>query len=323
MRPAGAAGERPAGYGVGWICGDAQDYDRAYCVDRVQLFAFLRATQPETAEALDLKNDSPTRRQFLARLQGQVSKRGTIDVLRKGVKHGPHHIDAFYGTPSAENLKAQELYRLNRFSVTRQLRYSQDETALALDLGLFINGLPIATFELKNSLTKQTVDDAVEQYKRDRNPRERLFELGRCLAHFAVDEHEVKFCTQLRGKASWFLPFNRGWNDGAGNPPNPNGLKTDYLWRQVLTRDSLTNIIENYAQIVESRDPKTGSKKRTQIWPRHPPAGSGAKTAGRRVGERRGHDLPDPALGGQREVELDCLAGAPADQAGAGGGNGL
>ena len=262
-------GERPASYGVGWISGDPQDYDRGYCVDLVQLAAFLRATQPEVAEGLDLGNDSPTRRSFLARLQGQISKRGTIDVIRKGIKHGPHSIDVFYGTPSAENLKAQELYRLNRFSVTRQLRYSQDQTALSLDLCLFINGLPIATFELKNSLTKQTVDDAVEQYKRDRNPRERLFELGRCLAHFAVDEHEVKFCTQLRGKASWFLPFNRGWNDGAGNPPNPNGLKTDYLWRQVLTRESLTNIIENYAQIVESRDQKTGSKKRTQIWPRY------------------------------------------------------
>ena len=90
------------------------------------LAAFLRATQPEVAEALDLGNDSPTRRQFLARLQGQISKRGTIDVIRRGVKHGPHDIDVFYGTPSAENLKAQELYRLNRFSVTRQLRYSQD-----------------------------------------------------------------------------------------------------------------------------------------------------------------------------------------------------
>ena len=262
-------GERPASYGAGWICGDLEDYDRGYCVDLVQLSAFLRATQPKVAEALDLGNDSPSRRQFLARLQGQISKRGTIDVIRRGVKRGPHNIDVFYGTPSAENEKAQARYRLNRFSVTRQLRYSQDQTALSLDLCLFINGLPIATFELKNSLTKQTVDDAVEQYKRDRDPRERLFELGRCLAHFAVDEHEVKFCTQLRGKASWFLPFNRGWNDGAGNPPNPNGLKTDYLWRQVLTRDSLTNIIENYAQIVESRDQKTGSKKRTQIWPRY------------------------------------------------------
>ena len=141
--------------------------------------------------------------------------------------------------------------------------------SLPLTSCLFINGLPVATFELKNSLTKQTVDDAVEQYKRDRHPSEKLFELGRCLVHFAVDDHEVKFCTHLKGKASWFLPFNRGWNDGAGNPPNPNGLKTDYLWKQVLTRDGLTNIIENYAQIVEKRDDKTGRKKREQIWPRY------------------------------------------------------
>ena len=127
----------------------------------------------------------------------------------------------------------------------------------------------MATFELKNSLTKQTVDDAVEQYKRDRNPRERLFELGRCLAHFAVDDHEVRFCTKLAGKASWFLPFNKGWNDGAGNPPNPNGLKTDYLWKQVLTRESLTNIFENYAQVVTSKEEKTGRTRRDQLWPRY------------------------------------------------------
>ena len=127
----------------------------------------------------------------------------------------------------------------------------------------------VATFELKNSLTKQTVDDAVEQYKRDRHPSEKLFELGRCLVHFAVDDHEVRFCTHLKGKASWFLPFNRGWDDGAGNPPNPNGLKTDYLWKQVLTRDGLTDIIENYAQVVETRDDKTGRKRREQIWPRY------------------------------------------------------
>ena len=91
------------------------------------------------------------------------------------------------------------------------------------------------------------MDDAAWQYKTDRNPREKLFELGHCVAHFAVDEGEVRFCTHLKGKASWFLPFNRGWNDGAGNPPNPNGIKTDYLWREVLTRESLTNILENYA----------------------------------------------------------------------------
>ena len=153
-------------------------------------------------------------------------------------------------------------------SVTRQLRYSRDETQRALDLGLFINGLPIATFELKNSLTKQTAEDAVEQYKRDRDPREKLFEFGRCIVHFAVDDHEVRFCTHLKGKGSWFLPFNQGWNDGAGNPPNPNGIKTDYLWKRFLTPEGLTDIIENYAQVVEEKNEKTGKKKAVQIWPR-------------------------------------------------------
>ena len=267
--PAGAAHERPPTYGAGWACGDPRDYDREYCVDLAQLSAFLHTTQPDAAKPLDLNQDSPTRRKFLARLQAQITKRGTIDVLRNGIKHGPHQVDLLYGTPSPGNQKARILHRQNRFSVTRQLRYSHDEAQLALDLCLFINGLPVATFELKNSLTKQTVEDAVEQYKRDRNPREKLFELGRCLAHFAVDDHEVWFCTHLRGKSSWFLPFNRGWDDGAGNPPNPNGLKTDYLWKHVLTREGLTDIIENYAQIVETQDPKTRRKKREQIWPRY------------------------------------------------------
>ena len=130
----------------------------------------------------------------------------------------------------------------------------------------------------------------MEQYRKDRNPREKLFEFGRCVAHFAVDENEVHFCTHLKGRASWFLPFNRGWNDGAGNPPNPNGLRSDYLWRQVLTRRSLTNILENYAQVVESKDARTGKKRRVQIWPRYHQidavrellADAGARGAGKR-----------------------------------------
>ena len=254
---------------MGWSAGNWPDYDRKYCVDLVQLAAFLRATQPETADALTLDEDSPARRTFLLRLQGEITKRGIIDVLRRGIRHNAHDIALFFGIPSAGNEQAKERFALNRFTVTRQFRYSRDETQRALDIGLFINGLPVITFELKNNLTKQTVGDAVEQYRKDRNPREPLFELGRCIAHFAVDETEVRFCTHLQGKASWFLPFNRGWNDGAGNPPNPNGLKTDYLWREVLTRTSLTNIIENYAQRVEVKDDKTGRRKRVQIWPRH------------------------------------------------------
>ena len=267
---AGTVAEPAAGYGgVGWNCGNPHDYDREHCVDLVQLSTFLRTTQPEAADSLGLSEDAPARRKFLARLQGEISKRGTIDVLRHGIKHGAYDLDLFYGTPSAGNEKAEEHFAQNRFTVTRQLRYSRDETQRALDIGLFLNGLPVFTFELKNSLTKQTVSDAVWQYKKDRNPREKLFEFGRCVVHFAVDESEVCFCTHLQGKASWFLPFNRGWNDGAGNPPNPSGIKTNYLWREVLTRGSLTDILENYAQVVDSKDEKTGRKKRTQIWPRH------------------------------------------------------
>ena len=156
--PAGERVAEPAAPygGAGYVCGDPADYDREYCVDLAYLSAFLRATQPEAAEALDLSNDSPARRKFLARLQGEISKRGAIDVLRHGIKHGPHHIDLFYGTPSPGNPAAAERFAANRFSVTRQLRYSRDETQRALDLCLFVNGLPVATFELKNSLTKQT-----------------------------------------------------------------------------------------------------------------------------------------------------------------------
>ena len=269
--PSGATvREPPPGYGgVGWSPGNHHDYDRGYCVDVVQLSAFLDTTQPDSAPALRLDEDCPTRRKFLTRLQGEINRRGTIDVLRNGVRHGPHHLDLFYVTPSARNEAAQRRFEQNRFTVTRQLRYSRDETQRSLDIGLFINGLPVFTFELKNRLTKQTVGDAIWQYRRDRNPREPLFRLGRCVAHFAVDENEVHFCTHLRGKASWFLPFNRGWNQGAGNPPNPDGLKTEYLWRDILTRESVSNILENYAQVIASRTAKTDKRKRVQIWPRY------------------------------------------------------
>ena len=264
----GGVSEHPATYGAGWVGGNPRDYNREYCVDPAQLSFFLRVTQPEIFESFDPIRDSPAQRKFLARLQGEINRRGTIDVLRKGLKHGPHHIDLFYGTPTPGNEKARILYDQNRFSVTRQLRYSRDETHLALDLGLFLNGLPVVTFELKNSLTKQSVEDAVQQYKRDRDPRETLFGFGRGVAHFAVDDQEVRFCTHLQGNNSWFLPFNQGWNNGTGNPPNPNGLKTDYLWKRILTREGLSDILENYAQIIETRDEKSGSKRRVQIWPR-------------------------------------------------------
>ncbi|MCF6156836.1 MAG: type I restriction endonuclease subunit R [Candidatus Brocadia sp.] len=252
----------------GYQRGTNEDYDREHAIDLVKLLAFLKDTQPKAIEALGLEVDGPRRQQFLGRLQGEVAKRGVIDVLRNGIKHGHVSIELFYGTPTPGNTKAEGLFKANIFSVTRQLHYSKHETPLALDLATFINGLPIATFELKNKLTMQTVADAVQQYKRDRDPRELLFQFGRCMVHFAIDDHEVRMCTHLKGKSSWFLPFNKGWNDGAGNPQNPDGLQTDYLWKQILTKNSLSNIIENYAQIIEEKDDK-GRKKRKQIFPRY------------------------------------------------------
>jgi type I restriction enzyme, R subunit len=270
----GIVAEARAPYGgTGYIAGSAKDFDRAHALDVPQLFNFLRATQPNAFKKLAMADAGDpkdiNRLKFLARLSSEIGKRGVVDMLRKGVDHGPVHFDLFYGTPSEGNAKAAALHAQNRFSITRQLAYSTDETRRALDLCLFINGLPIVTFELKNSLTKQTVEDAVEQYRRDRDPRERLFEFGRCVVHFAVDDSEVRMCTELKAKGSWFLPFNKGYNDGAGNPPNPHGLKTDYLWKEVLTPARLTDILENYAQIVEEKNSKTSKKKRKQVFPRY------------------------------------------------------
>lgn len=171
--------------GNGWLAGNPKDFDRAYALDVPQLCRFLEGAQPDVFKKLMVSDWSDkadmNRLKFLARLSNEIGKRGVIDVLRKGVEHGALHFDLFYGTPSPGNAKAAALFAKNRFSVTRQLRYSLDEQRRALDLCLFINGLPIATFELKNSLTKQTVEDAVEQYRRDRDPREKLFEFGRCV----------------------------------------------------------------------------------------------------------------------------------------------
>ncbi len=249
--------------------GTNADYNKEYAVDETRLFRFLENTQPESMEMLGIFKSEQKKRQFLNRLQGELSKRGIIDVLRNGIKMYPANLIMFYLSPTDNNERAKLLYEKNIFSVTRQLKYSPFATKLALDLCIFINGLPVITFELKNQLTKQNTDDAVEQYKTDRDPKEQLFSFKRCMVHFAVDDARVKFCTKLAGKESWFLPFDQGYKDGAGNPPNPDGIMTDYLWKSILTKEKLTNIIENYAQVVEEVDPETKKKTVRQIFPRY------------------------------------------------------
>ena len=252
----------------GYVQGKPTDYNRDVALDVVQLLAFLQATQSDAVEMLELAADGIKRTQFLHRLQGEITKRGVVDVLRKGVSHGEGLVDLYKLLPTPGNAATAEAFGKNIFSVTRQVRYSND-SGNELDLVIFINGLPVLTFELKNSLTKQTLADAIVQYQTTRSPQELLFQLGRCVAHIAVDDAEASFCTELNGKASWFLPFNQGWNSGAGNPPNPEGMKTDYLWKYVLARESLANIIESYAQVVEEADVNGKKrKKRKQIFPR-------------------------------------------------------
>lgn len=253
----------------GYEEGSNADYNKEYAVDETRLFRFLQDTQTKEMDKLGVFISDTKKRQFLNRLSGEIAKRGIIDVLRNGVKVYPADLIMFYLTPTENNEQARIMYEKNIFSVTRQLRYSQDAGKLALDVCLFINGLPVITMELKNQLTKQNTENAVRQYKEDRDFHDLLFSFKRCMVHFAVDDATIQFCTKLAGKDSWFLPFNKGYNDGAGNPPNLNGLMTDYLWKDILTKRKLSRIIENYAQVVEEADEDTKKKSVKQIWPRY------------------------------------------------------
>ena len=253
----------------GYEQGKPADYNREYAIDEGRLLRFLEATQPEQVQMLGVRDSERERAKFFDRLRSEIGKRGIIDVLRKGINAYPASLVMFYVTPSDRNLRAQELFTSNIFSVIQQVQYSSNNSKLALDLVLFINGLPIITCELKNQLTKQSVEDAVYQYQHDRDPKELLLQFSRCLVHFAVDDARIRFCTKLEGKKSWFLPFDKGHNDGAGNPPNPQGIMTDYLWKEVLTKEELANIIENYAQLIADKDSGSGRVHRSQVFPRY------------------------------------------------------
>ncbi len=249
--------------------GSNADYNKEYAIDETRLLRFLRDTQPTEVAKLGVDVSETKKRQFLNRLSIEITKRGIIDVLRNGVKVYPADLIMFYLTPTENNTKQREMYEKNIFSVTRQLRYASDRAKLALDLCIFINGLPVITLELKNSLTGQCTADAVQQYKNDREPKDILFSFKRCMVHFAVDDRTVEFCTKLAKEDSWFLPFNKGYHDGAGNPPNSDGIMTDYLWKDILTKAKLSRIIENYAQVIVEEDEETKKKNVKQVFPRY------------------------------------------------------
>ena len=249
------------------------DYDRRLCLIPTDVLDFLLATQPKEWAKLKQHHGTDVKRRFLGRLSREIARRGALDVLRNGVKDsGCKFRFAYFRPASGLNEELQRLHGANLFAVVRQLRFSE-KTDQSLDLALFLNGIPIFTAELKNPLNGQDVEDAIRQYRNDRDPREPLFAYGRCLAHFAVDPEQVFVATQLVGPRTRFLPFNRGRLGGAGNPavpPTQPGFPTDYLWERIWARDSVLDLVRQFIHEVEAEDDrgrKTG--KRFLIFPRY------------------------------------------------------
>lgn len=252
----------------GYEEGVSDDYNKNYALDVERVKRFLLSTQKQKVENTACFASEVSERKFFTELAKQLANRGVTDVLRKGFRFISELFDMYYPLPSELNPTAQEMYGKNIFCVTRQLFYSK-ENQNSIDVMVSLNGLPLMTMELKNHYTGQTVENAVKQYQTDRDAKDPLLAPKRCAVHFAVDDDDIKMCTWLCGKPSWFLPFNKGVNGGAGNPVNPNGVRTAYLWEDILQKESLSDIIENYAQVVKKRDEKTGAEKTSVVWPRY------------------------------------------------------
>lgn len=229
---------------------------------------FITETQPQKVEHTMCFKSPSERLKFFTRLKEEITKRGVTDVLRKGYKFNGQTFDLYYPMPSELNPSAKVAYEHNIFGVIRQLMYSKMNTN-EIDIVVFINGLPLATIELKNNYTSQTYENAIAQYRSDRDPKELLLQKKRCAVHFAVDDSQIWMCSELAGKDSWFLPFNKGVNGGAGNPVVPDDTMTSYLWKEIFTKPVLSNIIENFAQVIVTEDSKTHKVKERVIWPRY------------------------------------------------------
>ena len=252
----------------GYEEGVSENYNKDYALDTERVKRFILTTQKKKAENTACFASEMSERRFFTELNKQLATRGITDMLRKGFRYISEIFDMYYPLPSELNPTAQEMYAKNIFCVTRQLFYSKDNSN-SIDVMVSLNGMPVMTIELKNHYTGQTVENAIKQYQTDRDANDPLLAPKRCAVHFAVDDDDIRMCTWLSGKSSWFLPFNKGVNGGAGNPINPHGVRTAYLWENILKRESLSDIIENYAQVVKKKDEKTGKEKISVVWPRY------------------------------------------------------
>lgn len=249
-----------------------QRYDKKLCMDTELVLEFVQSTQPQAWQKLVDQHGERAAERLLNRIDEEIVERGLLDVLRKGVAdHGVRFDLAYFAPETSLNEETRRLYAGNIFSVMRQVSYSE-RNENTIDMVLLLNGLPLWSAELKNQLTGQSVKNGIMQYKTDRDPREKLLSFKRCLAHFAVDTEQAFVTTRLAGLRTQFLPFNKGHEHSAGNPPNPDGYKTAYLWEDIWTRASTLDIVGRFMQLqideVEDERGRT-TRKEQLIFPRY------------------------------------------------------
>ena len=248
-------------------------YNKRLCLIHDETLRFIQETQPNEYQKLERQYGTETPAKLLNRINREIERRGVLDVLRKGIKDRGCNFNLTYFRPSSGmNPDQGRLYAQNRFALIRQLKYSQ-RNEKSVDMALFLNGLPLATMELKNSLTGGAVTDAEKQYRTDRDPREPLFQFRRCLVHFAVGNEKVSMTTHLQGGRTRFFPFNKGIE----NPINPDGHKTAYLWDDILQPNNLMELMDNFIHEQETTekvyDPDLGGvrdvKHTALVFPRY------------------------------------------------------
>jgi type I restriction enzyme R subunit len=257
----------------GYVAGDPATFDAKLALDPSTLVRFLQASQPKEWARLVSIYGAEVEGKVVGTIARDLDQRGMLECLRHGVTdRGVKLRLAFFQPATGLNPETQALYEKNILTVARQVHFSDKQGQLSVDLLLAVNGLPIATAELKNPFTRQTVVDAQRQYREDRDPREPLFQFKkRCLVHFAVDPDEVHMTTRLEGKKTVFLPFNKGRDGGKGNPDNPGGYKTAYLWEEVWRRDSWLDILARFVhlEVKEKIVAKEKVKIESVVFPRY------------------------------------------------------